>query len=115
MKILRITIVTILSSLGAIFLTLLLLGFSINGIISHPDYSLVLEEDVLLKIGDEIVGELKAGTILNSPSNEELKYTDLGDPRIYKMYVEFGAYPEMQRKEGNTRYAPYIYKTEAEK
>ena len=114
-KILRITIVSILSSLGAIFLILLLLGFSLNGILSHPEYSFVLEEDVLLKIGDQVVGELKAGTIINSPSNEELKYTDLGDPRIYKMYVEFGTYPEMYRKEGNVRYAPHIYKTETEK
>ena len=55
---------------------------------NDPDDAYVLTNDVFLAshLGHKI--RLPSGTILHGPCRHDLVYTDLGDPRVWKVFVE---------------------------
>lgn len=65
---------------------------------SHDD-ALVLTNGVDLQYSGKKVGELQAGQILFAPCRHDLWLTDPGDPRVWKVYVEFG---------GNARWPNFV-------
>lgn len=55
----------------------------------HAD-CLLLTNDVVMTYGTNKVGALQAGQIIYQPCRHDLFQTEPNDPRVWKVYVEFG-------------------------
>ena len=55
------------------------------------DY-LVLTNDVVLTYGTNMVGTLQAGQRIFRPCRHDVWMTEPNDPRVWKIYVDFGYY-----------------------
>ena len=56
---------------------------------SDHEYDLVTTEKEYFKDNKgNIIGELPSGVVLHEPCRHDLDFTDPGDPRIWKLYIE---------------------------
>lgn len=92
LRIIALTVVTTVI-IEALLLQSWFLRFAVLNLLEpgpNDERAFVLTQPVQLRHGNKKIGEIAAGQVLFQPCRHDLHLTDLGDPSVYKIYVEFG-------------------------